>query len=148
MRAGPGFVAILKFLFEEALVWGTRPAEIFLRKNFGVRGHSLFQTLQTCVAGTWIGWLVAYYDLVLRHASIDGLSEPERQRRAEAALRWRSGSEIILTHQSMVDGALVLSGFCLAAAVLAVFHRIEAVRAEMKGQARFSWSNGEPIYFL
>jgi hypothetical protein len=100
-----GFVAIAKFLFEEALVWGTRPCEVFLRWKFGTRGHSLFQTWQICVAGAWIGWLAAHYDLVV-------------------------------------------TGFCLAAAVLSLFHRIEAVRWEMKGRPRFSWSNGEPTYLL
>ena len=98
-----GFLAILKFLFEEILVWCTRPAEIYFRWKFGVRGHSLFQTIQICGIGGFVGWTFAYYDLVL-------------------------------------------AGFCLASAVLAVYHRIEAMRWEMYGsRPRFSYSNGEPV---
>jgi hypothetical protein len=35
--------------------------------------------------------------------------------------------------------------FCIASAVLAVYHRIEAVRSEMRGVVRHSYSNGEPL---
>ncbi len=98
-----GILAILKFLFEESLCWFTRPVEVFLHRRFGVRGHSLFQTIQVCVVGASIASTYGRLDLFF------GI-------------------------------------FSLAAAVLAVIHRIEAVRHEKYGKApRHSYSNGEPI---
>src|ERR1019366_10518953 len=59
------------------------------------------------------GWCQADYEFLDRcewlvhcHASIDGLSEPERHRRAIAALRWRSGSERERIHQRTSDETL------------------------------------------
>jgi hypothetical protein len=98
-----GFLVFLKFVFEEALVWCTRPAEVFLRHRFGVRGHSVFQTLQIVQMGLLVGWFCLRFDPIL-------------------------------------------AAFCLAAAVLAVYHRIEAFRWERYfSPPRYSWSNGEPI---
>jgi hypothetical protein len=97
-----GFLAILKFFFEEYLNWFCRPVEVMCRKNFGVRGHGLFQTLQICVIGSLFGLAVVRYDPLM-------------------------------------------TLFCLASAALAVYHRFEAVRSEMRNVARYSWSSGEPI---
>ena len=56
-------LAFLKYLFEEFLCWFTRPCEVFLHRKFGVRGHGLFQCLQICFTGPFVGWAVAHYDL-------------------------------------------------------------------------------------
>jgi hypothetical protein len=60
-----GFLMVLKFLLEEFLIWFTRPVEVILRKKFGVRGHGLFQTIQICVIGTFVGGIFATRDLAV-----------------------------------------------------------------------------------
>jgi hypothetical protein len=39
----------------------------------------------------------------------------------------------------------ILALFALAVAALAVYHHVEAVRSEMRGVMRYSWSSGEPV---
>ena len=39
----------------------------------------------------------------------------------------------------------LLAVFALAVAALAVYHHVEAVRSEMRGTVRYSWSSGEPV---
>jgi hypothetical protein len=95
-------LGILKFLLEEFLNWFTRPVEVMLHKNFGVRGHGLFFTLQICVTGLYTC-------------------------RVFADLDWP------------------LAVFAFASAALAVYHHVEAVRSEIRGVMRHSWSSGEPI---
>jgi hypothetical protein len=96
------FLGIMKFLLEEFLNWFTRPVEVLLHKNFGVRGHGLFFTLQIFVTGLYTCRIFAEHD-------------------------WP------------------LATFALASAVLAVYRHVEAVRSEMRGVLRYSFSSGEPI---
>lgn len=96
-------LGIMKFLLEEYLCWFTRPVEVLLRKNFGVRGHGLYQSSQLFVIGIFAAWNFA-----------------------------------------KLDFALAL--FCGASALLSAWHHFEAVRSEMRGVVRYSWSSGEPIF--
>jgi len=46
-----GYLALMKVLLEEFLIWTTRPVEVFSRVRFGVRGHGIFFTAQIVVSG-------------------------------------------------------------------------------------------------
>ena len=60
-----GFLLVLKLLFEEFLCWCTRPVEVFFRRRFGVRGHSLFQTMQLSLLGLCLFSLLVTRDPLL-----------------------------------------------------------------------------------
>jgi hypothetical protein len=48
------FLMVLKVVFEDVLIWCTRPVEVFLRRRFGTRGHSMFQTFQIGLLGSYL----------------------------------------------------------------------------------------------
>jgi len=79
-------------------------------------------------------------------------------RPVEVHLRWKFGTRghgLFQTCQICVTGSLVgfaltsidplMTLFCLASAAMSAYHRFEAVRWEMRGLVRYSWSSGDPL---
>jgi hypothetical protein len=67
-REAQALLVLLKLIFEDFLLWCTRPVEVFFRYKFGTRGHSLFQTVQMSLAALLLSLSISYDPLLATFA--------------------------------------------------------------------------------
>ena len=67
-REAQALLVLLKLIFEDFLLWCSRPVEVFFRYKFGTRGHSTFQTVQISLAGLLLSSSMSYDPLLATFA--------------------------------------------------------------------------------